>query len=420
MFVEDSKNCGIYCWTNKVNDKKYIGQSDDLHRRYSAFLYFNNTYSGDLINKARIKYNSADYWNYEVLEYCTKEELNEKEIMYIYLFNTTDRRLGYNLTSGGNRPIFTAEAKAQMSRSRGIPIYQINKDTNEIIREWESARQAGNELGIDPSSITKCCRAEVHTVGGFRWCRTDNVFPPREKYVWSEQAKLNCTRDHRKLYKKHQSEEFKRNLSEKLKGREISEEQKQAMRVPKKNFTIKQFDLDTHEFIKEYDSIAEASRQTNVSETGIRHNLTGKYTQAGGYRWKYGSPIKRRANFSNSLSIVQLTENGEIIKEWEQANLAAEELNISTKTLRNICKRKTKVSNYGIILRYKKDYVPGEVFQMKRIIEQIDENGEIVKHWVNAKQAAKDLNINITTLYRYLNGQIKHSRLNLILRYKDK
>lgn len=240
MFVEDSKNCGIYCWTNKVNDKKYIGQSDDLHRRYSAFLYFNNTYSGDLINKARIKYNSADYWNYEVLEYCTKEELNEKEIMYIYLFNTTDRRLGYNLTSGGNRPIFTAEAKAQMSRSRGIPIYQINKDTNEIIREWE------------------------------------------------------------------------------------------------------------------------------------------------------------------------------------QANLAAEELNISTKTLRNICKRKTKVSNYGIILRYKKDYVPGEVFQMKRIIEQIDENGEIVKHWVNAKQAAKDLNINITTLYRYLNGQIKHSRLNLILRYKDK
>lgn len=96
-----AKNSGIYCWTNLANGKKYIGKSVDLNGRKTEFLNFHYGYGGRLINNARRKYDSADYWQYEVLEYCDITLLNDKEKHYIKLHNSTDRDKGYNLTEGG-------------------------------------------------------------------------------------------------------------------------------------------------------------------------------------------------------------------------------------------------------------------------------------------------------------------------------
>lgn len=49
------------------------------------------------------------------------------------------------------------------------PILQFSK-TGEFIREWDSATQVEKELGIDNSSIAKCCKGQYKTVGGFIWC----------------------------------------------------------------------------------------------------------------------------------------------------------------------------------------------------------------------------------------------------------
>lgn len=48
------------------------------------------------------------------------------------------------------------------------PIVQI--DNNDlIIGVYDSAIQASNELGIDNSSIVKCCKGKRNSVGGFKW-----------------------------------------------------------------------------------------------------------------------------------------------------------------------------------------------------------------------------------------------------------
>ena len=85
----------IYKTTNCFNNKIYVGQ----HKA----ITFNPNYlgSGRRITNIIRKY-GKDNFVCELLEECySEQELNEKEIYWIAKLNTTDRNIGYNLSSGG-------------------------------------------------------------------------------------------------------------------------------------------------------------------------------------------------------------------------------------------------------------------------------------------------------------------------------
>lgn len=65
--------------------------------------------------------------------------------------------------------------------------------------------------------------------------------------------------------------------------RKMSESQ---LNTPKKSKSILQFDLNGN-FIKEYPSISEASRQTGISDGNISSCLTGRHKSAGRSIWEY-------------------------------------------------------------------------------------------------------------------------------------
>lgn len=50
-------------------------------------------------------------------------------------------------------------------------VYQIDKNTNEIIKKWGSIKQAGCNLKITPSHISEICNGSKirKTAGGFKW-----------------------------------------------------------------------------------------------------------------------------------------------------------------------------------------------------------------------------------------------------------
>ena len=51
-------------------------------------------------------------------------------------------------------------------------VYQINKDTNEIIKEWGSIIEAERLLKI--RSISSVCKGHHKTAGGFKWAYVKN------------------------------------------------------------------------------------------------------------------------------------------------------------------------------------------------------------------------------------------------------
>lgn len=62
-------------------------------------------------------------------------------------------------------------AKKKMSeaaKKRARHILQFSENGS-FIKEWESARQVEETLGIFTTSIGKCCRGKQKTAGGYVW-----------------------------------------------------------------------------------------------------------------------------------------------------------------------------------------------------------------------------------------------------------
>ena len=91
---------GIYKIENQINGKVYIGQSINIARRWKEHRSRANNNDTPLY-RAINKYGLENF-TFEILEECSVSELNEKEIYWIKYYNSTNRNIGYNLTTGGN------------------------------------------------------------------------------------------------------------------------------------------------------------------------------------------------------------------------------------------------------------------------------------------------------------------------------
>lgn len=81
---------------NKLNKKKYIGQSVNIERRYLEHIYYPSPHSKIDKYIQRLGTNEFDFI---VLEECKIEELDSKEKYWIEFYNSIEE--GYNLIPGG-------------------------------------------------------------------------------------------------------------------------------------------------------------------------------------------------------------------------------------------------------------------------------------------------------------------------------
>lgn len=64
----------------------------------------------------------------------------------------------------------TEEAKKKISKTLSNAVYQINPDTDEIIKKFDSIYDAAKELGVNKiSHISDVCKGKRKTTLGFKW-----------------------------------------------------------------------------------------------------------------------------------------------------------------------------------------------------------------------------------------------------------
>lgn len=150
---------GIYKITNKINNKCYIGQSVDITRRIREHRNCKSKSQG--IDSAIQKY-GIDNFTFEIVEECTQQELNEKEIYWIQYYNSYLK--GYNETSGG---AFASHFNL------------LDKEKlQQIIFDLQNTQLSGIEISIK-YNISDQAISDINT--GRAWHNDNLTYPLRKK-----------------------------------------------------------------------------------------------------------------------------------------------------------------------------------------------------------------------------------------------
>lgn len=190
LFYNVEMICGIYCFINKYNGKRYIGQSADIerrildHKRYLARGKDNCT----LLQNAYNKY-GKDSFDLEILTECETSQLDEFEKYYISIFNTTDRKFGYNLSSGGSDGLLGHKKSEETRRRMSIantkerhPMWG-KKHSPETIQKFKESRSGEKAYQFG----TKKDGSHSKYYGVYRVPRKGHIY-------WSSYIKVNGSR----------------------------------------------------------------------------------------------------------------------------------------------------------------------------------------------------------------------------------
>jgi len=175
----NSKPYGIiYCITNKVNGKRYIGQTTmPLYKRWHAHKKANGRCIS--IAAAIKKYGVDAFEIIEIDRAFSREELDEKEVAHIAAANTLDPQFGYNLRPGGMSATFSEETRALMSaRKKGGTLTEEHKA--KIALAGKGRRHS--EASIQKQSLAKLGKPKSPE-------HRANMCKPRPAFVMSDSHK---------------------------------------------------------------------------------------------------------------------------------------------------------------------------------------------------------------------------------------
>lgn len=135
----------IYKYTNKINGKSYIGQTNNLQKRFNGHKSeaFNSNASGyNLPFYCAIRKYGINNFTYETLEEITDGEsqgfIDDREIYFIGYYHSLTSENGYNLTIGGEgcpKPPLTYEEK--LVRSKLFTGDEIKDIQNRLLNDEE-------------------------------------------------------------------------------------------------------------------------------------------------------------------------------------------------------------------------------------------------------------------------------------------
>lgn len=205
---------GIYKIISLHNSLYYIGSSIKVRIRIRTHLSTlkSNTHRSKYLQNVFNKY-GKDNLSFEILEYCSRDQLIEREQYYFNLlkpvYNTNINAEGRgdtplseehkqnisksmltNINGCSNRGkskdngrinykvpqevrdkisnTLTGRKRPNQQPTRQTPVIQLSRK-GEIIKEFKSIKIASDETGINRTGINLCCQGKKASAGSFKW-----------------------------------------------------------------------------------------------------------------------------------------------------------------------------------------------------------------------------------------------------------
>jgi hypothetical protein len=158
--LKNNKNkIGIYRWVNIITNESYVGSSINITKRLRKYYSINYLESKTLLCNSRIyrailKYGHSNF-NLEILEYCTKESLIDKEQFYIDIYSPE-----YNICKkAGSMLGFRHSLETLLRFKNRVPInsHEITlidiKNKTKI--KYSSIRSAAKNIGVSHTTLLR-------------------------------------------------------------------------------------------------------------------------------------------------------------------------------------------------------------------------------------------------------------------------
>jgi group I intron endonuclease len=174
-----NKTSGIYCIKNIVNNKMYIGLTNDISRRRREHLSAlrNNKHENRHLQNSWNFYKEESFVFY-VLEECSTDMLDEREKYYISKYQSNNDKFGYNMESGGrSEQEVSDETRKKMSDS--LKGREFSEEHKLKISKALTGREFSDE------SKEKMRQAKVGKMNGENHPRHRPVYSPElDKEFW--------------------------------------------------------------------------------------------------------------------------------------------------------------------------------------------------------------------------------------------
>lgn len=272
----------IYKITNTINNKIYIGQTRyTIQKRWTEHCSVYNKLDYPLYKAIR-KY-GQDNFIIEEIEQISDELLNEREIYWIDFYHSyAPLGYGYNVTLGGEGNRLYEQKQIYEMWDNGLCITEISEQTGadrhvvtDILKSYKNySIEESEKRGHEFLWSKRGRKVNQYDLKG-NYIATFNSLMDAQRQTGVAQKNIFWVVSHKSYsaggYQwKYIDDDF---IITDISSKTIRQKQPVIQLINGEE--------------KEYESAAEAARQTGINATCIRKVCQGKQNSAGGYMWKY-------------------------------------------------------------------------------------------------------------------------------------
>lgn len=356
--------CGIYCIFNKINHKRYIGQSVDIEKRWRQHKNLLSNKNFQIENQHLVsawhKY-GKDNFEFFIVEKCNVKELDALEKFWIDYYNSNNSNKGYNKTLGGGQ--YTNVYKNDKER-KGHTLSE--QDVLKII-EFFNKKESNTEIA-KKFNVSKTIIASIRNHKSWAYL-TDGLDLGHSDYYDTHEF----TDGHAK--------------------------------------SVDMYTLNG-DFIKTFSSISDVTKEYNISQTDVSGVCKGKNISAKGYVFRYhkcdfDSLRTEKKRDPKSVPIDQYDLSWNFIRSYNSINEAYTITGINN--IQNVLSKPELTRGKYHWLRKGEQPPINNLHKMKHwvAVDQYDLNWNLIATYPSIKLASCETDINADMIWRVIYGKRK-------------